>query len=368
MTDPHPPTNQPPIHPEMPPFVKLADPATYRPCGLDLVGDKRARDYWVDFFCSHIDTILSLGVESAADHHAAARRAEQCRADLVRHFRDFQQDHERYGPVTILTLDKWRDDLLRQHGFDDCFAAQKARENAAMLEHLPGVVAGLDALAADPRRQLQAAIEGVFAGNVFDMGAKATAAQFKDKSPDFGKMRDDLKPRPWRIDGFDAFADRLESGAYRRAVVFIDNAGSDLVLGMTPFIRLLTQRGMDVVVAANERPSLNDVTIAELRELWPKLVEAGDLDAASISLVSSGTGEPLIDLRGVSPELNSAAEDADLVVLEGMGRGVESNLDCDLTCDRLNLAMVKDELIAKTIGGELYDCVCRFEPARQPVP
>ena len=131
---------------------------------------------------------------------------------------------------------------------------------------------------------------------------------------------------------------------------------------MTPFIRLLAKRGLSVVVAANERPSLNDVTIAELRDLWPKLAEAGDLGSADVTLVSSGTGEPLIDLRGVSDELNAAAADADLVVLEGMGRGVESNLDCRLTCDRLNLAMVKDELIAEHIGGALYDCVCRFEP------
>ena len=340
----------------------LADPATYRPCGLDLVGDARARNYWVDFFCEHIETILTLGVAAAPDRREAVRRAEQCRTAFLKHFRDFQNDHERYGPATILILDKWRDDLLRKHGFDDCFADQKARENATMLAHLPSAVAELDLLADDPRTQLQAAIEGVFAGNVFDMGAKATAAQFKEKSPDFAATRKSLKPRPWRIDGFDAFADRLLAERYRKAVVFVDNAGSDLVLGMTPFIRLLAKRGLSVVVAANERPSLNDVTIAELRDLWPKLAEAGDLGSADVTLVSSGTGEPLIDLRGVSDELNAAAADADLVVLEGMGRGVESNLDCRLTCDRLNLAMVKDELIAEHIGGALYDCVCRFEP------
>jgi type II pantothenate kinase len=100
-----------------------------------------------------------------------------------------------------------------------------------------------------------------------------------------------------------------------------------------------------------------------VRAIWPRVVEAGDLAGCDIELVSSGTGEPLIDLRGVSDELNDAASDADLVILEGMGRGVESNLEAELTCDRLNLAMIKDELIARSIGGELYDCVCRFEAA-----
>jgi len=79
--------------------------------------------------------------------------------------------------------------------------------------------------------------------------------------------------------------------------------------------------------------------------------------------VSSGTGEPLIDLLGVSPELNRVAADADLVILEGMGRGVESNIDAQFTCDALNLAMLKDAKVAGRIGGKLYDVVCQFKQA-----
>ena len=105
------------------------------------------------------------------------------------------------------------------------------------------------------------------------------------------------------------------------------------------------------------------MTIHDVRRWWPRVADAAGLGDLPISLVSTGTGEPLIDLRGVSAALNAAAADADLVILEGMGRGVESNLDAALTCDRLNLAMVKDELIARHLGGDLYDCVCRFAPA-----
>ena len=79
-----------------------------------------------------------------------------------------------------------------------------------------------------------------------------------------------------------------------------------------------------------------------------------------IELVSTGTGEPLIDLSLVSEQLNTAAADADLVILEGMGRGVESNLDAKFKCDALNLAMIKDESIARRVGGKVFDCVCRF--------
>jgi damage-control phosphatase, subfamily II, stand-alone protein len=43
----------------------------------------------------------------------------------------------------------------------------------------------------------------------------------------------------------------------------------------------------------------------------------------------------------VSPELAAAAADADLVVLEGMGRAIETNLNAHFTVDSLKLGMIK---------------------------
>lgn len=43
----------------------------------------------------------------------------------------------------------------------------------------------------------------------------------------------------------------------------------------------------------------------------------------------------------LSPECVAAAEDVDLVVVEGMGRAIETNLYASFTCDSLKLAMVK---------------------------
>ncbi len=222
-----------------------------------------------------------------------------------------------------------------------------------LLEQVIGEIEASD----DPVRL---AIEGVFAGNIFDMGAKATAGKFKDASPDFLDTRAKLKPRPWLFDDLDAFSARVNASPPKKTVFFADNAGSDFVLGVLPFVWLASTPGSTVVIAANEEPSLNDMTASEVRELWPRLQAV--VRELNVEIVSTGTGDPLIDLSAVSPELNAAAADADLVVLEGMGRGVESNLDADLTCDRLNLAMLKDEMIARGVGGELYDCVCRFVP------
>lgn len=348
----------------MTPFIKLADPSTYVACSWDLTVDAHGRDYWIDFFIKHLETLLALGVAAAVargeSNHDAADRAQRCREEFHPHFRAFQRDPTGHGRVTILTLDEWRDQILRRHGFVDPMIDLKDRENEKVLAMLPEVCAELDAY--PPDQAVLEIIQGVFAGNLFDMGAKASAKMFADgTAPGFFQTREQLNPRPWLIDDFDALTQRLLNHAYEKAVYFIDNAGSDFLLGATPMIRWLAQRGTSVIIAANERPTLNDMTVHDVKRWWPRMCEVEpSLATLPIKAVSTGTGEPLIDLSKVSDELNAACADADLVIIEGMGRGVESNLDAAFNCDALNLAMIKDESIAARVGGKVFDCVCRF--------
>ena len=345
------------------PFVKLADPASYVACSWELVEDRAGLDYWVDFFSTHIDVILGLGVEAAVARGEAEAdalgRAAACRAAYLPFFANVRADPAKYGRVTILTLDEWRDGFLRRHGFDDAFVDLKNRENGRMLPLLPVVCEQLDAM--NEAESLRAAVEGVFAGNIFDMGAKATAARFRSESPDFFQTRRLLPGRPWRVDEYDALAAAFLGKTHRKAAFFIDNAGSDFLLGAIPLCRWLARRGTKIVVAANERPSLNDMTAADVRAWWPRILEVEpSLEKLPFQIVSTGTGEPLIDLSAVSDELNEVAADADLVILEGMGRGVESNLNAAFNCDAANMAMLKDEAVAARLGGKVFDVVCRF--------
>jgi damage-control phosphatase, subfamily II, stand-alone protein len=346
------------------PFIKLADPSTYVACSWDLAIDHVGRDYWVDFFIKHLETLLALGVAAAARQGEALvkvqARAEACRADFVPRFRDFQMKPNGSGRVTILTLDEWRDAILRRHGFIDPMIDLKSNENEKVIGLLPDVCRELDTH--DPDDQVLTMIKGVFAGNLFDMGAKASAKMYADGAgPSFFETRGNLVDRPWLIDDFDAMAAKFGAHKHKKAVYFIDNAGSDFLLGATPMIRWLAMRGTSVIIAANERPTLNDMTVHDVRHWWPRMVEAEpSLATLPIDIVSTGTGEPLIDLSLVSDELNAAAAEADLVIIEGMGRGVESNLDAAFSCDALNLAMIKDESIARRNGGKVFDCVCRF--------
>src|SRR5581483_6189146 len=160
----------------------------------------------------------------------AAARAERCRQDLLTALDAFAAEPRSCGRVTILTLDEWRDRAVRAHGFGDAFRHLKDRENAKMLPLLPAVCRELDAL--EGREQLEAVVRGVFAGNIFDMGSEATAKAFLGSSPDFFATRGNIPPRPCLIDQYDALTERMLAGPrHRKAVFFVDNAGSDFLLG-----------------------------------------------------------------------------------------------------------------------------------------
>ncbi|HSI34808.1 MAG: ARMT1-like domain-containing protein [Phycisphaerae bacterium] len=370
------------------PFIKLKSPDTYVACNWNLSEDVAGRTYWVSFFKRHLPTFLDFGMAAARARGCAdvdcRARAAACATALAKRLDAFDVDPARHGRVSIVELGAWRNELLWGHGFDDCFVDLKDRANEAVLPLLPTVCRQLDALDADPAAQLRAVIEGVFAGNLFDMGAEATAKQFANgDGPDFFATRAKLPNRPWLVDDYDALATKLLSSQpatrhsqpgpaqhsrlgtrhspYRHCIFFIDNAGSDFLLGAIPMIRYLARRGTRVTIAANEKPTLNDMTVHDVKRWWPRILEAEpSLATLPIDLVSTGTGEPLIDLSKVSEELNAIAADADLVILEGMGRGVESNLDAAFTCDALNLAILKDPAVTERLGGKMYDVVCRF--------
>jgi uncharacterized protein with ATP-grasp and redox domains len=368
MSPPEPPVAYYPAMMSLQPFVKLKNPDEYVACPWDLAADAEGRTHWVEFFKRHLETILSLGLAAASARHAdladAKARADACRREFVAHFDRFAADPDSMGhpgrPVTILIMDIWRDGFLRKHGFVDAFVDLKDRENTKALPFVPTVCRQIDA--ATGVEQLRAVIEGVFAGNIFDMGAEATAKAYLDSGPDFFQTRKTLAARPWLIDDFDAMTERFLNGPrHRKAVFFVDNAGSDFLLGAVPMMRWLARRGTEVVLAANERPTLNDMTIHDVNAWWPRIVAAEpSLSKLPITRVSTGTGEPLIDLLAVSPELNAVSADADLIILEGMGRGVESNLDAAFSCDAVNLAMIKDIMVAKRQHGKLFDVICRF--------
>ena len=60
---------------------------------------------------------------------------------------------------------------------------------------------------------------------------------------------------------------------YKRSIIFVDNAGADVVLGMLPLARELLRAGCEVVLAANSLPAINDITFKELKNVVTRASE-----------------------------------------------------------------------------------------------
>lgn len=267
-------------------------------------------------------------------------------------------------------------------------------------------------------------------------GARACVQLYEDGSilDIYRQAREKLSKRPWRVDCYDRFSQFLANPhqRLRRVLVFVDNAGADVVLGMLPLARELLRGGAEVVLACNALPAINDVTSQEMRALLsgigpqcpllaaayqkglrnratavraqvppPETATSQNVSAGSppaLYVVSTGQGSPCLDLRcvvglglvsvseqsspcltrlilsfapiifqtqnvrRVSRELADACQGVDLIVIEGMGRTLHTNLWTQFTCPSLKLAMVKNAHLAKKLfSGELYDCICLYE-------
>lgn len=350
-------------------FCLLREPDAYTVQDWDLVKDEPGREYWLTHFLAHMDQVL----EAAAVRYgpAAKGRMARVRQDFARQMERLRESPGclEHGMLRILDLCKIRDRVLRQHNLPDPFAHVKQRENAAALALYDDLIARLDGMDAEAR--WLHLIECIFAGNIFDLGSKATM-KYANDGVDFLQVVEDLPKRPWLIDHYDRLKEALpldDVAHWTKAVIFVDNAGADFVLGVMPLARALALHSVKIVLAANELPSLNDITVDETIAVVEQLAaqdrELGDLiEAGMFEVASTGNDMPLIDLSDVSDELNEAAADADLVILEGMGRSVESNFETPFTVDAVRLCMLKDEAIAARVGGKVFDVVCKYTPAQ----
>ncbi|KAH7550466.1 hypothetical protein JRO89_XS13G0196800 [Xanthoceras sorbifolium] len=441
-------------------FPLLADPKTYEPNTIDLA-DHNELEYWFTVLSAHLPDLVDKAVASEGGTDDAKRRGDAFACAFSAHLARFMlfpiekelsinvttlakrttltvgfikfshfymngsdtrlkliEEPAAYGKLGLANLLELREECLREFQFHDAYRSIKQRENEASLAVLPDLLVELDSMSEETR--LLTLIEGVLAANIFDWGSRACVELYhKGTIIEIYRMSRDKMQRPWRVDDFDLFKERMlgsrekKPQPHKRALLFVDNSGADIVLGMLPLARELLRRGTEVVLVANSLPALNDVTAMELPDIVAeaakhcdilrRAAEAGGLlvdaminpsdgskeNSSSVPLmvVENGCGSPCIDLRQVSSELAAAAKDADLIILEGMGRALHTNFNAWFKCDALKfcesrlqifafdtsynikniglqLAMVKNQRLAeKLIKGNIYDCVCRYEPA-----
>lgn len=192
-------------------------------------------------------------------------------------FARLREEPAAYGKLGLANLLEMREECLREFHFRDVYAAIKQRENEASMAVLPDLLAELDSL--EPPARLLALIEGVLAANIFDWGSRACVELYHSGTIlEIYRMSRNKMRRPWRVDNYDALFERMIGGEgdkeppkrHKRALLFVDNSGADIVLGMLPLARELLRRGTEVVLVANSLPAINDVTALEL----PSIVAA----------------------------------------------------------------------------------------------
>ncbi|MFG0250340.1 MAG: ARMT1-like domain-containing protein [Phycisphaeraceae bacterium JB051] len=353
-------------------FPLLAAPDSYVACQWDLEEHPEKRAHWIGLFRTHFDSLEQQAIAEATERGESADAVKPklaiARELFMTYLDQIEANPTIFGTLYIIQICFAREKALREAGIADPYRLAKAKENEAALKLLPALFEELDSLP-DPEKAQQV-MRGTFAGNIYDLGATKTVELFKDGKPvDFHDVRNKLAPRPWLVDGLDAWSEKITSEKpYTAAAVFVDNAGCDVILGMIPFVRDLLQRDIKVVLTSNSYPALNDITHSELVPIinsiaqWDQTISKALADDR-LRVVPSGNGAPLIDLAHVGEELVDSVNElgVDLVVLEGMGRAIESNLNAQFTCDSLNIAMIKDTGVASALGGKVYDLLCKYQ-------
>jgi len=344
---------------------QLRNVEAYRPCEWDLKADSAGRQYWVDSFCTHLHLL-----ETAISEEYPDTRPEKLAAfhtDYVAAMRALDAEPDRFERIDVLYLDEVRNNLLQRYGFDDPYRGIKTRENELALELLPDLLHDIDAT---PSEELVEKLAfGLMAGNLFDHGALAAIERYQAEAAEFRQLRDAQPVRPWFIDGVDAWRRRWSDGsAYEHVAFFVDNAGPDICLGCLPFIRWMLQEGSRVTLAANTGPALNDVTAPEALALLDRIADLDDfasqaLRSGQLAVIASGNSTPLIDLTRLTKQCAETLGDADLIILHGMGRAVESNYHAAFSRDCLRSAVLKVGAVARRLGGRLFDCVFQLQPA-----
>ncbi|XP_009340789.2 damage-control phosphatase At2g17340 [Pyrus x bretschneideri] len=357
---------------EMVPFPLLMTPieSNYRACTIPyrFPSDNPRKPTptelsWIDLFYNSTPSFKKRA-ESDASVPDATARAEKFAQRYTEILEDLKKDPESHGgPPDCILLCRLREQVLRELGFQDIFKKVKDEENAKAISLFENVVDLNDAIE-DEVKRVENLVRGIFAGNIFDLGSAQLAEVFSKDGMSFLASCQNLVPRPWVIDDLDSFKLKWTKKSWKKAVIFVDNSGADIILGILPFARELLRRGTQVVLAANDLPSINDVTYTELIEIISKLKDKNGtlkgVDTSKLLIANSGNDLPVIDLSRVPQELAYLASDADLVILEGMGRGIETNLYAQFKCDSLKIGMVKHSEVAQFLGGRLYDCVFKY--------
>ncbi len=146
---------------------------------------------------------------------------------------------------------------------------------------------------------------------------------------------------------------------YKSVCIFIDNSGFDVVLGVMPLvIEFLKNSNTKVLLCANTKPAINDITYAELLLVIKKACALNETlkhafyVSKHLIIMETGSSSPCLDLSRINVDLAKliVANRVDLVIIEGMGRAIHTNFYAKFKCDCLKVAVLKNQWLAERFG------------------
>ena len=197
---------------------------------------------------------------------------------------DFRADIDAFETSTppctggIVSLCAARERCLRKHGLCDIFDTVKRDENERSVRCLPRLIRSLGVeRQSSGSCEWEAALRGVYAGNMFDLGADTTQRMYDDDQQRRGEsttdaaglaqmdedtvarflaLRERMRVGCGFVKDYDKFLQKLRLGQpYRTVLFFVDNAGPDIAFGCLPLIRQFLRTGASVTGAFCNRNS-----------------------------------------------------------------------------------------------------------------
>ncbi|XP_075243016.1 4'-phosphopantetheine phosphatase-like isoform X2 [Convolutriloba macropyga] len=348
------------------PLPLLRNPELYVADTFDLAGDKVKREFWLSIFRKEVDRMyaLALGYDPLSTTKAELyKKLYSSALDRI------EAQPLAQGSCSVRVFLNLNQKSLRDAGYHDIFLQKKQNENELAKRQFSARMEYLNSL--EGEIELLEIIYGALCGNFFDWGSSSVAEYFE---PGFGfsNARELIEPRPWLIDNFEELKGALvgvNAKYYQCALIFVDNSGFDLFLGILPLALYLIRRKTKVILASNTYPALNDVTFVELKlEIGLLAGECDEiksaLDNGMLLLAETGSYSPCLDLSRIDYCLVEMLYklQTDLVILTGMGRAIHTNLKAEFSCDALKIAVIKNRELGRQMGGcHKFSVVCKFE-------
>jgi uncharacterized protein with ATP-grasp and redox domains len=349
-------------------FSKLLDPENYLPGLWNMVADEEARAYWLPALKKNSRHMLNSFKRNAPGDECA--KCDDAHERFCGFLDDFAKKLDPEGPRTVNELVHRRQEIFTECGIPDPYKELKRSDNEralSLLRECPEVAP--DDIPEGDRFRWTVSL--VMAGNLLDMGSAEARRLHRDAKVSVFERTAEVAGKRWFRDQLGSLERRLLGGPRGNGgvVICIDNAGAEIVLGVTTFVKSLASMGHFVTIAANEVPALNDMTAAETAPLLDKIAETDFelkylLNEGTLKVISSGSVTSGLNMLKVSPEFDREASGAGLLVLLGQGRAVETNWNTSLSLPWARIATVKDPSVAGAVGCRVFDPLLTFDEFR----